>query len=184
MPIHPPPRSRKRDRVALERRRRRAAALFRRGVRNAEVARRLHVTTAAVAQWKVTWRSGGLRALATKGATGPKPKLTPARRQRVLRALARGPRAHGYATDVWTLSRIARLIRATTDVAYHPGHVWYVLQGLGWSCQVPERRARERNERRIQSWVRTEWPRIQKRGQYSAQPSPSGTKPASAIVPR
>jgi putative transposase len=117
--------------MTRERRRRRAATLFRRGIRNAEVARRLHVTTAAVAQWKVAWRSGGRRALATRGPTGPKPRITDADRRKVIRSLECGPLANGYTTDCWTLDRIAELIRDTAHVSYHPGHVWYVLRSLG-----------------------------------------------------
>jgi transposase len=39
--------------------------------------------------------------------------------------------------------------------------VWRLLTvRLGWSLQVPERRARERDEAGIARWVATEWPRI------------------------
>jgi hypothetical protein len=34
---------------------------------------------------------------------------------------------------------------------------------LGWSCQRPERKARERNEEAIRRWVRHRWPRIKKK---------------------
>jgi aminopeptidase N len=48
-------------------------------------------------------------------------------------------------------------------VKYHASHVWKVLGQLGWSCQRPERKARERNEEAIRRWVRYRWPRIKKR---------------------
>ena len=77
------------------------------------------------------------------------------------RALRRGPRAHGFATDLWTLDRVATVIEAETGVRYHRGHVWKLLRDkLGWSRQRPARRAIERDDEAIARWVAEEWPRI------------------------
>jgi len=43
---------------------------------------------------------------------------------------------------------VAHLIADQFGVDYHPGHVWKILDDLGWSCQRPVGRARERNESR------------------------------------
>ena len=55
-----------------------------------------------------------------------------------------GPRAHWYRTDLWALERVAEAIAKQFAVHYHPSQVWRVLRGVGWSCQKPERRARQR----------------------------------------
>jgi len=34
---------------------------------------------------------------------------------------------------------------------------------MGWSCQKPQRRARERDEATIARWRKKEWPRLKKR---------------------
>lgn len=68
----------------------------------------------------------------------------------------------GYPTDLWTCSRVANVIRKRFHVKYHPGHVWYILRDLNWSCQKPERRARERDEAAIARWRKRDWPRIKK----------------------
>jgi hypothetical protein len=34
---------------------------------------------------------------------------------------------------------------------------------MGWSCQKPERRARERDEEAIAAWRKNDWLRIKKR---------------------
>ena len=86
--------------------------------------------------------------------------------------LARGAIAHGYPTELWTLSRVGEVIEATTGVSYHPGHVWKVLHQMGWSRQRPARRAAERDEAAIERWVAEDWPRIKK--------TPAGGKPGSA----
>jgi transposase len=58
---------------------------------------------------------------------------------------------------------VAEVIAVNFGVAYHPGHVWYVLRSMHWSSQKPEHRARERDERAIEAWRQDEWPRIKKR---------------------
>jgi len=57
---------------------------------------------------------------------------------------------------------VAELIEKHFGVRYHPGHVWHLLRGMGWSSQKPERRARERNEEAIRRWRQEDWPRIRK----------------------
>ena len=39
-------------------------------------------------------------------------------------------RAHGFSTGLWTLPRVARVIKRVTGVKYHPGHVWRLLGAL------------------------------------------------------
>jgi transposase len=76
--------------------------------------------------------------------------------------LLKGPLAHGYINDLWTLKRIAEVIEKQFGVRYDPSGVWHVLRGIGWSCQRPEGRARERDEEAIARWRQRDWPRIKK----------------------
>jgi len=50
----------------------------------------------------------------------------------------------GYSTEMWTSWRVAEQIHWHWGIAYHRGHAWKILIGLGWSCQKPERRAIQR----------------------------------------
>ncbi len=159
MDTHVAPR---RDFHALDQRRRQAARLFAAGEIMAEVARALRVSRQSVSRWYQTWRHGGRRALRGAGRAGRKPKLTPAQLARVDQALREGPRAHGLATDLWTLPRVATVIERLTGVTYHPGHVWRVLRALGWSLQRPATQARERNAAAIRDWVTHRWPAVKK----------------------
>jgi transposase len=170
--------STERDHVAMERRRKRAARLFEKGVGPAEVARRLKVARQAAYSWKRAWESGGLEALASRGAAGPKAKLNALQIQKLCDALLQGPGAQGYRTELWTCSRVALFIRELTGVKYHPGHVWKLLGALGFSCQRPTRRAIERNEKKISRWKRVEWPNIKKKPAASVAPSFSLTRRA------
>jgi transposase len=155
--------AKQRDHVQFERRRRRAARMFERNIPVPEVVRRLGVARQVVYRWQSAWQAGGEAALASKGAAGPKSKITPAQTQQIVDALLQGPTAQGYQTQLWTLPRMADLIENLTGVHYHPGHVWRILGHWGFSCQRPERRALERNETAIGEWKRVKWPALKKR---------------------
>lgn len=165
--FHSSPRSH-RDPRALERRRREAAKLFMKGQCQADVARHFAVSREAVRKWYDSWTRAGVAGLHAQPKPGRPSALTALKRRRVVAALLKGPTAFGYATEVWTLTRMRDVIRKVARVRYHPGHVWRVLGTMGWSCQKPETRARERNEQAIKEWVRRDWPRIKKRGSESA----------------
>lgn len=145
-------------------RRRRAAKLFKQGETQAEVARRCGVSREAAREWYDTWKQKGIKGLAASLKPGPEPKLTEKKKKKVEQALLEGPLAFGFTTDIWTLERIAAVIKKVAEVRYHHRHVWRVLRSFGWSCQKPDARARERNERAIKYWTKTTWPRIQKKG--------------------
>ncbi|MFN3421683.1 MAG: winged helix-turn-helix domain-containing protein, partial [Armatimonadota bacterium] len=81
------------------------------------------------------------QALRAKPHPGRPPRLTKPQRERLVQILLDGPRAAGFATDLWTLARVAQVIEREFGVRYHPGHVWYILRDLGWSPQKPARRA-------------------------------------------
>ena len=139
-----------------------AAELFAHGKGVREVARLLNVSPGSSSAWRKAWREGGAGALCAKPQPGPKPCLDDAQRKRLVELLLRGPRAAGFLTESWTCPRVAALIRDEFGVSYHQDHVWRVLHRLGWTCQKPERRARERDEEAICKWRKTAWPRIKK----------------------
>jgi transposase len=147
----------------LERRRRRAAALLKSGLSLQAVARRVGASVSSVFRWKLAIAEGGDAALSPKPIPGRRRKLGDAERQRLLALLLKGALAYGFPNDLWTLKRIASVIRREFGVKYHPNHVWRLLRGLGWSCQVPERRAVQRDEKAIAHWKRYKWPHIKKR---------------------
>ena len=148
----------------LEMRRLKAGKCFQEGRIQAWVAKHFSVSTATTNAWYKAWKQDKRNGLLSKGRSGRPPKLTKKQLKKVETALLKGPKAHGYATELWTLERIAKLTKKLTKVSYHPGHVWKILGDLGWTSQKPETRARERNEKSIAQWVRREFPRIQKKG--------------------
>lgn len=170
--------AKQRDHGAMEKRRLRAAKLFAKGKGASEVARLLKVRRQSAHDWQRRWQQGGATALSSKGAAGPKTKLSAVQQADVAAAIIEGAQAHGYATAVWTLPRVAKLIEQRTGLSYHPGHVWRVLRALGFSCQQPTRRAIERDEAAIAQWKRVGWRRLKKRPAAKAAPSSSSMKVA------
>lgn len=147
---------------ALEKRRRRAIALVRQGLSLNEVARRVGSSVSSVHRWEEAWKTGGAAGLDGKPVPGRPKKLTEKERDRLQQILLQGAMACGFPNELWTLKRIAALIRREFGVQYHPSHLWRVLQSCDWSCQVPERRAIQRDEEAIARWKRYRWPAIKK----------------------
>jgi transposase len=166
----------KRDHQQMERRRQGAARMFEKDLTAAEVGRRLGVTRQVAHRWKQAWETGGKAALSSKGSAGRKPKTTAAQRQQIVAALLEGPRAAGHRTELWTLPRVSWLIESITSVSCHPGHVWRVLGALGFSCQRPERRAIERDDKAVRLWQRKTWPALKKTRAARGVSSSSSTK--------
>ncbi len=146
----------------LEQRRRRAVELLNSGLTMEAVSHRVGSSIASVSRWHQAVTEGGLSALAAKPVPGRPRKLQKRACQRLLDLLLKGARAYGYPNELWTLKRIARVILREFGVRYHPNHVWRVLRALRWSCQVPERRAVQRDEEAVQHWKRYKWPHIKK----------------------
>jgi len=155
----------------LEKRRHQAIALWKAGHSYRSIAAKLKSSLSSVVRWFQAYRKKGIDGLRPKPTPGRPPGLSPSQKKKLLRILVKGPLSEGYSTDLWTLKRMAKVIEKHFGVRYHPGHVWWLMMGLGWSCQKPERRALERDEAAIARWKKTTWPRIKKSPKTQ---SPSG----------
>lgn len=172
------PKGVKRDFDQLEQRRLQASQLFDQGLSAAEAARRLGVHRQSTSRWRQDWQRGGRSALKKAGRAGRKPKLSEQQLADLEDALKAGPQAHGFATALWTTQRMARLIRQRWNVRYHSDHMCRLLQKLGWSCQRPTTRARQRDEAAIQRWKKSTWPALKKSPANRVGRSSSSTKAA------
>lgn len=165
-----------RDRTAMEERRREALRLIASGMRQAEVARRLDVVPQAISQWVAAHRAGGVKSLASKGKPGPKTAPDAKARKRIEAALVKGPKANGYRNDLWTLRRVAEVVERITGTKPGTTRTWTLLREMGWSCQRPARRARERNDKQVQDFVDHVWTAVKKTPATNANASSSPTK--------
>ncbi len=95
------------------------------------------------------------------------------------RELVKGPVAHGWPDQTWTLSRIKTLIGRRFHKSYTVQGVAALLKRHGWSRQVPARRAIERDETAVAGWVKETWPSVETPRRRSTPGSSSRTKPDS-----
>jgi len=126
----------RRDFSSMTDRRLRASEYFSGGqMTQAAISRELQVSRQSVSRWYRQWEQGGARALRGAGRAGRKPKLSRQQQSRVMVALERGARAHGFDSDRWTLDRVTTIITKLTGVSYHRGHVWRIVRGLSLTLQ-------------------------------------------------
>ena len=109
------------------------------------------------------WRTPAAALAALPAGAAPLLYVLMQRQARLEKMLLQGPTRHGYATELWTCPRVAQLIQKRFGVRYDDSGVWHLLNRLGWSCQKPQRRAREQDEDAVATWRKKDWPRIKKR---------------------
>src|SRR4051794_13353491 len=162
----------RREQVRLE-----AAEWIEEGATDQEVAARLRVTRMSANRWHRALAAGGRPALASKGPGGARCRLSPAQRDELQVLLDAGPAAWGWADQCWTLPRIAAVVHERFGVDYTLPGLDLLLHRMGWSVQVPARRAVERDEEQISAWREETWPEIKGRRRTWAPGWSSRTSP-------
>src|SRR6266851_2475801 len=142
------------ERARRERVRLAAAEMIEAGAGDREIARHFRVSRMSVNRWRRALTSGGRAALASKGAGGAQCKLTPAQ----------------VAEQAWRLFGVEYTLAGTA----------VLLHRIGWSVQVPARRAAERDEEKIARWREDTWPVIKGRRRTWAPGSAGKTSRARA----
>ena len=140
-----------------------AAELIEAGASDREIATRFRVSRMSANRWRRALAAGGRAALASKGAGGAKCKLSAAQLRELETVLDAGPAACGYLDQCWTLARIADQVWRRFAVEYTLAGMDVLLHRIGWSVQVPARRAAERDEGKVAAWREETWPVIKGR---------------------
>ena len=125
-----------------------------------QIAHALAVTERSVSRWSAIARVRGARGLRAAPIPGRPPALSLTQQRLIPELLWHGAEAYGFRGSVWTCGRIAQVIQEEFGIAYHPGHVSRLLERLGWTPQVPIRRASQRDEAAIRQWREAVWPRL------------------------
>jgi|SRR5262245_45471503 len=162
----------------LEQRRREAVALLNEGFSPGEVASRLGVSRRSVDRWRRAVREQGKEALAAVPHPGRASFLTDRQQGDLIKRLMAGACSQGFETNLWTCPRVRELIERRYKVSYHVDHLPRLLRRLGFTPQKPQRRALERDEEAIATWVRRDWRRIKKRPRAARPTLFSRTNPA------
>jgi putative transposase len=93
--------------------------------------------------------------------------------------LGKGPAAHGFGDERWTLAWVQTVIRRRFRLALSVATVWRLLKRHGWSWQAPARRALERDDHAVRLWKKEVWPRVKDSRRRTGPGSSSRTRPAS-----
>jgi len=143
-------------------RRKRALSLLKKGFSLNEVARQIGCHASSVMRWRDEHKKKGKAAFEVRFSSGRPPKIAKHQLKKLEQYLLKGAIAFGYSTDLWTTRRIAELIEEKFNIRYHRDHIGRLMAKMGWSHQKPERRALERDEKRIQRWKDEVWPSVKK----------------------
>src|ERR1041385_2765241 len=147
----------------LAHRRQRAVAAYREGQSPSTIAQVLGVDRTTIHRWvRMARQPGGLDPIPIRRP----PRLSDPLLARLEQLLRQGARHHGWATELWTASRVAVLIQRHFGISYHAEHVRKILKRrLGWTSQKPQTKAKERDEDGIRRWLQAEFPRIVEQAQ-------------------
>jgi transposase len=128
-----------------------------------EIAEFLGVAPRTVWRWLARFRQHGPEGLSARPVPGRPPKLTSTQEKVIRRWLGDNPMKHGFATELWTGPRLARLIEQEFGIHLHPQYLCTWLRARGFAPQKPQRVAREGDPEEIAAWLETQWPRIKKK---------------------
>jgi transposase len=156
----------------LERRRLLAVQRVLEGYSTEEVAEFLGVDPRSVRRWVAAHREAGDEGLLARPPSGRPPKLTYTQEKIIRRWLADKPTEHGFATDLWTGPRLAKMIRQEFAIELNPKYLSVWLRRRGFTPQKPRRVPRQRDPEEIAAWLQTQWPRIKKRPDAGTPISP------------
>jgi transposase len=132
----------------------------------------------SVQRWRRAWQDQGLAGVCSTGPASL-PKLSDALFAVLEEELGKGPVAHGWPDQTWTLARIKTLIGRRFHKTMTLSGISQMLRRHGWSHQVPARRAIERDDAAVAGWVKETWPSAEQLRRRGAPTSSSRTRPAS-----
>jgi transposase len=143
-------------------RRFRALELHERGWLEVDIAEALGVNKGTVSRWLAAAEAEGPEALLGHSTAGCPPKLTTTQLRTIPEFLSYGAEAYGFRGDVWTCARLAQVIRWEFGASYHKDHVSRLMKELGWTPQIPDTRALQRDEVAIEHWRTEVWPELRR----------------------
>ena len=145
----------------LEQYRFRAIKLRKKGWQVNQIAEAFGINRRAVTRWFTTFHRHGSKALKSKKANGPEPKLSQEDRRTIL-AIIRNPAIkYGFETSLWTCKRLQQIIKEQIKKEIDISNIWRWLKEWGLTNQKPDKEAIEKNKKEVRRWLNEEWPKIQ-----------------------
>jgi transposase len=140
--------------------RRRAVDAVLEGMSKTAVASAYGVDRKTVSRWVDKYRVGGSDALLRKAGSGRPRKLEDLTEDELRKIVLAGAIAYEFETDLWTVSRLRRVIADEFRIPLSKNTIWRRLRDAGLTYQKPEREYYEIDEATRKKWLRYEVPKI------------------------
>lgn len=126
-----------------------------------DVTRLLKLSPKIIYHWLTLHKKSGLQILKQRKASGRPPFLTDAQKKKVRHwIVGKNPTQWGLDFGLWTRQIVAELIEREFKISVSLATVSNLLAELNITPQRPLYRAKERNEARINRWLKSDLPRI------------------------
>lgn len=154
---------RKLDHKTLEEIRIRAVKQVQKGESPEAVIKTLGFSRQCIYMWLAAYRSGGWNALRSSKGTG-RPKTLDSKQIKYIYKVVtnKNPIQLKFAFALWTREMVQELIKKKFQIKLSKTSVGRLLKQLGLSVQRPLNRAYEQNEDLVKTWLKEEFPKIQK----------------------
>jgi putative transposase len=149
----------------LESRRKEAVRLYLAGgYTEKDLSEEFQVHVRTIEKWVHNYHEHGMRGLDAIPGTYPECALNKKQQRDLEKSLLKGSFELGFDDGFWTCPRVAELIKMKFGLDYHPDSVGRLLhRELGWSVQRPQVKAKEKDEKKIRTWLKEDWPKIIKK---------------------
>jgi transposase len=128
------------------------------------VIKSLGFARSCIYRWIAIYREGGIEALKAKKLEGRPPKLEGKHLEQLYKIIVDGtPLQFHFAFALWTCAIIREIIRTKFGVRLSEVSVGRLLKKLGLSPQRPLFRAYQQDPEKVDSYLKNEYPKIQKR---------------------
>jgi transposase len=94
-------------------------------------------------------------------AKGSEPKLNKEDRKQIISWLKISAMEFGFETPLWDCKRIQIMIKQELNKSISISNLWENLRKWEFTPQKPEKVALERNQRKVNKWLKREWPKIE-----------------------
>ncbi|MBI5872466.1 IS630 family transposase, partial [archaeon] len=148
-------------RIVLEAYRYRAIELYQKEKSAQEIAFFFGLHRGSVSLWIKTWKEKGKSALKSRKALGPESKLNKEDKKQIISWLKKSAMEFGFETPLWDCKRIQRMIKQNLNKEIAISNLWENLRRWKLTPQKPDKVALERNQRKVNKWIREEWPKIE-----------------------
>ena len=112
-------------------------------LKNEEAAHRCKVHVRTLRKWLARYREGKYEGLKRKPVSGRPSKLSDTQKAELKEILKESPESLGYETGIWTASLVCQVIKKKFNVRYSVSNVQWLLNQLGCSYKLPQKKLTE-----------------------------------------